>query len=233
MRFKKRVASALGVACLVLAIVGCGDDDPAGTGGFQTPSCLPLEGKSVEITVSAGDWTTNVSFSVDVFSGDTTTSFSGLAAIAGASIQNVNPGDTLCIRVVFANPLVVSQTVPPSISLSLGGGIGGGCQSVSPYHSVVNGGNWSAVSSNAGVRNSGSCPNPADGGAIHGFWHNMEVSTPAEGNILYCVRTKLLVPATFGSTSVASGQTVTLEGVSWSATLDGDWRTAPLPVQTP
>ena len=230
MRFKKRVASAVGVACWVLAVIGCGDDDPAGTGGSQTPSCLPVEGKSVEITVSAGDWTTTVNFVANPI--DTTTSFWGSATITGASIQNVNPGDTVCFRVVFANPLVISQTVPPSINLSLTGGIGGGCQSTASYHTVVNGGDWDVASGNAGVRNSGGCVSPANGGAIHGFWHNLAVLSPAEGKVLYCLRMKFRVPATFGSTPVASGQTLTVGSVMWNAALAGDWRTAPIPVQT-
>jgi len=219
------------VACAAIAMAGCDDDDPAApTGADRFVHCAPVEGKSVTIIVSTGDWTTAVNTRVDPFTGDTTTSFTGTASL-GATIPDVNAGDTLCVRVAFSDPLVISATVPPYVSLALGGGTPGGCQSGSSYHAVVEGGDWGVISTNAGVRNSGSCTYPSGGGAIHGYWHNMVADIPTEGSTLYCITTKFRVPATFGSTPIASGQTLPVEFVAWSTQLDGDHSSDPFPVQ--
>jgi hypothetical protein len=216
---KLLLAGIAGVLVCQAVAAGCGDDE------VTAPVCPAVQGKGLQFVLHADDWTTNVSLS-EFPPGDSTTSFSGRVDIPDTIIA-VDPGDTLSIRLVFADPLVISSTVPSYIAMSLTGGNQGGCAGASPYLAVEDGGGWDLTATNGGVRGP-----VCSGSTVHGFWFNMVAGAIVEGARLTCLTATFVVPAKLGGIGdIAPGQNLPVDSFSWDTELDGDRTSDPFPVQ--
>jgi hypothetical protein len=200
---------------------GCGKDEIV----LAPPGCPVTE--CVSLTLSAAEWTPGESYIPDP--DEPFTIMWSTADLPGV-IENLSPGDRLRVEIAFSPPLVVTDHVPPEITVSFKAwdqdvvsfsGFGFG---VDPRVQLVTS---KGTIDNPVVRVEG---NDATG-SIDWVASSWLVDAPAEGDLLTSFVVEFTIPARFDNFDpIADNQTIILYQAAWSVVFTGDRRGSRPPV---